>query len=104
MMPNKLAAPNPAIASQLHGGRHWRGIGEPERYPTFRIMCKIIIPFLVLSSISSLSLAQEQAIPAIRILPEDVVQDSIRQFQRSTNKFRVMWTYTEAGAKKMLAF
>ena len=27
--PNKLAAPNPAIASQLHVRRHWRGIGEP---------------------------------------------------------------------------
>ena len=31
LLPNKLAAPNPAIASQLHVGRHWRGIGEPER-------------------------------------------------------------------------
>jgi hypothetical protein len=29
--PNKLAAPNPAITSQLHVGHHWRGIGEPER-------------------------------------------------------------------------
>jgi hypothetical protein len=28
---NKLAAPNPAIASQLQVGRPWRGIGEPER-------------------------------------------------------------------------
>ena len=32
MMPNKLAAPNPAIASRLRFGRHWRGIGEPERW------------------------------------------------------------------------
>ena len=30
-MPNKPAAPNPAIASQLHIGHHWRGVGEPER-------------------------------------------------------------------------
>jgi hypothetical protein len=30
-LPNKLTAPNPAIASQLDVGRHWRGIGEPER-------------------------------------------------------------------------
>jgi len=29
--PNKLAAPNPGIASQLHVRRRWRGIGEPER-------------------------------------------------------------------------
>lgn len=28
-MPNKLAAPNPAIASQLQIMDHWRGIGEP---------------------------------------------------------------------------
>jgi hypothetical protein len=28
---NKPAAPNPAIASRLHAGHHWRGIGEPER-------------------------------------------------------------------------
>jgi len=26
---NKPAAPNPAKASQLHGGHHRRGVGEP---------------------------------------------------------------------------
>lgn len=30
-MSNKLAAPNPAIASQSYGKRQWRGVGEPER-------------------------------------------------------------------------
>src|SRR5437762_2499047 len=29
--PNKPAAPNPAIASRLHAGRHRRWVGEPER-------------------------------------------------------------------------
>jgi len=29
--PNKPAAPNPAIASELQAGRHWRGVAEPER-------------------------------------------------------------------------
>ncbi len=29
--PNKPAAPNPAIASGLQAGHHWRGVGEPER-------------------------------------------------------------------------
>jgi len=50
--------------------------------------------------------AQDQAPPTIRILPEDIVQDSVHQFRMSqdTNKFIVRWTYTEAGAKKMLAF
>jgi hypothetical protein len=30
--PNKPDAANPAIASQLHVGRHWRGVGEPGRW------------------------------------------------------------------------
>jgi hypothetical protein len=30
--PNEPAAPNPAIASRLHVGRHWRGVGEPGRW------------------------------------------------------------------------
>ena len=38
MMPNKLAAPNPAIASQLHVRHHWRGIGEPERWASSAAM------------------------------------------------------------------
>ena len=49
--------------------------------------------------------AQEQA-PALRILPEDIAQDSITQWpsQIGTNQFVVRWTYTEAGARKFLAF
>src|SRR5207245_2919771 len=39
-----------------------------------------------------------------RILPEDIVQESIRIFSVSTNSFAVSWTYTEAGAKRMLEF
>jgi hypothetical protein len=54
--------------------------------------------------ISSLGLAQEQAILAIRIVPEDIVGGSVQQSRTGTNKFVVRWTYTEAGAKKMLAF
>lgn len=30
-MPNKAAAPNPAVASQLHCKHHRRGVGEPQR-------------------------------------------------------------------------
>jgi len=29
--PNKPAAPNPAITSRLHGGHHWRGVGDAGR-------------------------------------------------------------------------
>src|SRR5450759_5411016 len=45
-----------------------------------------------------------EAVPTRRILPEDIVQDSIRLFRFSTNSFAVRWTYTEAGAKKAIAF
>jgi len=30
--PGSYPAPNPAIASRLQAGRHWRGVGEPERF------------------------------------------------------------------------
>ncbi len=48
----------------------------------------------------------QESLPTIRILPKDVVQSTIRQVPSpaGTNKFAVMWTYTEAGAQKMLAF
>jgi len=42
--------------------------------------------------------------PTRRILPEDIVQASIQLWRFSTNKFAVKWTYTEAGASRMLAF
>src|SRR6266568_6594749 len=67
-------------------------------------MHKTPIFLLVLFSMTHLGLAQEQSIPTIRISPEDVVQDSIQRSQMSTNKFMVRWTYTQAGARKMLAF
>jgi hypothetical protein len=48
----------------------------------------------------------QDSLPSIRILPEDIVQTSIEQFRTGpgTNAFGVRWTYTEAGAKKMLTF
>jgi hypothetical protein len=42
--------------------------------------------------------------PVLHIRAEDVLRDSIRQFQIQPKGFAVRWTYTEAGAKKMLAF
>ena len=39
-----------------------------------------------------------------RILPEEIVQDSVQLIRFSANSFAVRWTYTEAGAKKILAF
>jgi hypothetical protein len=48
----------------------------------------------------------QEALPTCRILPIDVEQNTIKQFHTSdrTNLFTVGWTYTESGAKKMLAF
>lgn len=42
--------------------------------------------------------------PIHHILSEDIVQDSIEQSGFGTNKFVIRWSYTEEGAKKMLAF
>jgi hypothetical protein len=58
----------------------------------------------ILAMLAVACLAQEQSVPTRRILPEDILQDSIRLVRTSTNRFTVTWTYTEAGAKKMLAF
>jgi hypothetical protein len=48
--------------------------------------------------------AEELAVPIRRIVPEEIEKDSVRIYQFSTNNFAVRWTYTEAGAKAMLAF
>jgi hypothetical protein len=42
--------------------------------------------------------------PIKSIAPEDIVQDSIKLLQMGTNKSTVFFTYTDLGAKKMLAF
>ena len=59
---------------------------------------------VILAMLSVACLAQEQKVPTRRILPEDIVQDSVQVVRFLTNNFAVRWTYTEAGAKKMLAF
>jgi hypothetical protein len=45
-----------------------------------------------------------KTVHVFRILPEDVVPDSIQYVRFKTNQFAVRWTYTETGAQKMLAF
>ena len=104
MTPNKADAPSPANASLFQIGRRERRVGDLQRYPIMNFMRRLIISLLAICWISSLALAQEQSPPTIRILPEDIVQDSVRQFGMATNKFMVTWTYTEAAAKKILAF
>ena len=59
---------------------------------------------LLLSMIAVMCLAQEQTASTRSILPADVVQESIQLVRFSTNSFAVRFTYTEAGAKKALAF
>ena len=74
----------------------WRGTPTPMR--------KTLVFLLVLFSAIQFGTANEQPVPTFRILPEDVVQDSVHQWRMSTNNYAVSWIYTEAGAKKMLAF
>ena len=38
-LPNELAAPNLAIALQLHVRRYWREVGEQERSPIENLYC-----------------------------------------------------------------
>ena len=59
---------------------------------------------LILAMVAVWCLAQEQAVPTRRIVPEDIEQDSSQMVRFSTNSFTVRFTYTEPGAKKMLAF
>jgi len=52
---------------------------------------------------------QGKAIPTLRLLPEDVEQESILQSRMQdsraiTNSYVVRWTYTGQGAKKFLDF
>ena len=59
---------------------------------------------LLFAMLAITCLAQEQTVPTQYILPEDIVQDSIQLVRFASNSFAVRFTYTEAGAKKMLAF
>lgn len=58
----------------------------------------------ILAMLTMACFSQEQAVPTHRILAEGIEQDSIRLVRFTTNTFVVRFTYTEAGAKKMLAF
>jgi hypothetical protein len=79
-------------------------------------MCKTFT--LLAAMLTVASVAQEKPIPGAglvpevvpppiptrRIVPSEIVQESIRLVRTSTKQIGVMWTYTEAGASNMLAF
>ena len=67
-------------------------------------MNKYAITTVMLLLAAYFGFAGEQSVPMMRISSEDVVQSSIQEFRLSSNSFAVRWTYTEAGAKKMLTF
>jgi hypothetical protein len=66
-------------------------------------MHKFLLFLLALSG-SLLMCHGQENVPTIRVLPEDVVQDSVQKNRMGTNIFVVRWKWTEEGAKKMLAF
>src|ERR1039457_2531633 len=61
---------------------------------------------LLLSLCWSLCISQAQeTIPTFRIQPEDIVQSTIKLEQSwGGTKIEVSWTYTEAGAQKLVDF
>jgi hypothetical protein len=65
-------------------------------------MHKVIV--LIIAMLAVTCLAQEQAVPTCRVLPEDIEPDSVGRLQSGTHLFAVRFTYTESSAKKMLAF
>src|SRR5437899_195080 len=84
----------------MRGAMMW--FAKPRNYPAFHAMLKGVIFCLALLPMTHAGVAQEQKVAVAQILPEDVLQGSIEQIQCTTNTFMVSWTYTEAGAKKML--
>src|SRR5437016_6492594 len=71
-------------------------------------MPKNYLFLLVLFSSIKLGFAEEPVLPTLHVLPEDVIQETIEELPitlyQMTNKYAVRWTYTEAGARKMLSF
>ncbi len=62
MWPNKLAAPNPAMTSQLHVRGHWRGIAEPGRWAFIESTMKSILTFVLLGLLSTACSRRDAAI------------------------------------------
>jgi hypothetical protein len=62
------------------------------------------LDFLNPEFFDSPSSPQTKAIPTFVILPGDVVQNSVMRMWSSDHRLAVRWTFTEAGAKKALAF
>lgn len=46
----------------------------------------------------------QEVYPAVRLVPADIVQESLKTVRWTTNSYAVKWRYTETGAKKVLAF
>ena len=67
-------------------------------------MRKALTLILTLFSVAGSCLGQDLAVATRRILPEDVVQNSIQQVRFATNRIAIRWTYTETCAKRFLAF
>jgi len=88
-------------------GRFIPVMGHYDNEPSFRVMATPMggaVRYALSDGKHAKQAEANDSVPAIRIRPEDVVQDSIRQSQMGTNAFVVRWTYTQDGANKMLAF
>jgi hypothetical protein len=67
---NKPAAPNAGIASQLAIGRHWPGVGEPERCPHRALMSSTRKMPVRINEKKHSTFAGEHLIPALTDSPD----------------------------------
>jgi hypothetical protein len=77
------------------------GLAQNDTFSTLDWLCPV--SFTASNSAPNYVSAPE-SVPVMRILPENIVPDSIQLVRWSTNTFAVRWTFTEAGAKRMLTF
>jgi hypothetical protein len=62
------------------------------------------LDFLDPEIFGSFGSAQTRAISTFVVFPGDVIQDSVMRAWSSDHQLAVRWTFTEAGAKRALAF
>jgi hypothetical protein len=72
--------------------------------PLLLALCASSLLTRAQDSFPTLHIQTDDSIPKLRIMPDDIVQDSVHQLHIGTNRLAVLWTWTEAGAKKALGF
>ncbi len=77
------------------------GLAQNDTFDTFDWLCPVSF---TATNAAPNYVSAPKSVPVISILPENIVADSVQLVRFSTNTFAVKWTYTEAGARRMLTF